>query len=126
FPDLQRHRLIDVEARPHKDEAGTLPKCRDRCHGGVDTKLAGFIACRRDDASRFAMPHRDRHPPKFRVVALLDRGIEGIHVDVNDLADATGTRLWLLGWLLDFVHRVNHPIMLGRSRHGKWVWQWSP
>lgn len=35
-------------------------------------------------------PNLDRLAPELRVIALLDGGLEGVHVDMDDLADAAG------------------------------------
>src|SRR5690554_2803673 len=40
----------------------------------------------RNHAARSAIAHRDRLAAQLRVVALLHRGKEGVHVDMDDLA----------------------------------------
>ena len=83
--DLLRDGLVDVETRRNEDQVGAQPPRR---HGGkgrahaVGTRL---VAGRRDHAARPVVPHGDRTAPQGGVVALLDRGVEGVHVDVYDL-----------------------------------------
>ena len=48
--------------------------------------MAGFVASGRYDASHIAVAYGDGFALKFGVVALLHRGIEGIHVDMYDFA----------------------------------------
>ncbi len=63
----------------------------------MDAEGASLVACRSNNAARLTMTHGHRLSPKLRIVALLDRGIEGIHVDVDDLAHASRAKLWLSG-----------------------------
>jgi hypothetical protein len=49
--DLERHRLVDIEARLHEDQTRTFALCGDRRHGGVHAEFARLIACGRDDAA---------------------------------------------------------------------------
>ena len=48
--------------------------------------FACLIACRRNHTTRSVEAHRYRFAPKFGIVSLLNRGKEGIHVDVYDFA----------------------------------------
>ena len=84
--DLPRHLLVDVEARLHKDQVGTFPLRGDRRHGGAHAELSRFVACRRDDAALPRSADGDRLAAQLRIVALLDGGVEGVHIDVDDLA----------------------------------------
>lgn len=44
-----------------------------------------WVGNRRDDPTLpWASPDDDRFAPQVRIVALLDRSVEGIHVDVQD------------------------------------------
>jgi hypothetical protein len=58
----------------------------DGGHGGADAEDSGFIGCSADDGAVAAPGNDDRFPAKVWVVALFDGGIEGVHVDMNDLA----------------------------------------
>ncbi len=84
--DLARDGAIDVEARRHEHQLRALAHRRGRRHGRAHAEGAGLIARRGHHASLSAVADRDRPPAKGRVVALLDRRIEGVHVDVDDLA----------------------------------------
>ena len=84
--DLARDGAIDVEARPHEHQFGALAHRRGRRHRRAHAEGAGLVARRGDDASLGAVADRDGTPSKRRIVALLDRRIEGVHVDVDDLA----------------------------------------
>src|SRR5258708_4336227 len=59
------------------------PRCR---HGGVDAELARLIRGSADDAPLTRPADDDGLPAQRRVVALLDRRVECVHVDVDDLA----------------------------------------
>ena len=83
--DLVRDRAIGVEARLDEDELGAAALGGDRGHGRADAVFARLVARRRDHAAHLAAD-RDRLAPQLRIVALLDRRIEGVHVDMDDLA----------------------------------------
>jgi hypothetical protein len=53
----------------------------------MNTKGACLIAGSGHHTARFTKTDSDRSSPKFWIVALLDRRIEGIHIDMDDLAD---------------------------------------
>ena len=60
FPDLQRDRLIRIEARLNEDQIGTFPLGGYRRHRRMDPERARFVARGNDDTS-FARPaNRDR------------------------------------------------------------------
>ena len=84
--DLPRHRLVHVEARRHEHELRAHPPRRHRGHRRAHAETPRLVARRRHHAA-FAAP-ADRHRPaaQRRVVALLDRGVERIHVDMDDPA----------------------------------------
>lgn len=68
--------MYQIGAQPPRRHGG-----KGRAHA-VGTRL---VAGRRDHAARPVVPHGDRTAPQGGVVALLDRGVEGVHVDVYDL-----------------------------------------
>ena len=78
--------LVDLEARLHEDQIRTLPLRRHRRHGRPDAEFAGFIARGRHDAPFAGSADGDRLATKIRVVPLLHGSVEGVHVDVDDLA----------------------------------------
>ena len=83
--DLPADLAIDVEPRLDEDQVGTRPLGRDRRHRRPHAERARLVARRRDYP---AMPAADRHrlAPQRRIVALFDRRVEGVHVDMDDLA----------------------------------------
>ena len=62
-------------------------------HGGADAEAAGFIGGGADDGAVAAPGDDDGFAAEGGVVALLDRGVEGVHVDVDDLAGGHGGRV---------------------------------
>ena len=84
--DLARDRAIDVEARRHEHQLRTLAHGRGRRHRRSNAEGARLVARRGDYAPFGAVADSDRTAPKLGIVALLDRRIEGVHVDMNDLA----------------------------------------
>ena len=85
-PDLPRDRPIDVEPRLHEDQVGTLPLRADGGHRGADAESPRLIARGGHDAPLARAADRHRLAAKIGIVALLDGGVEGVHVDVDDLA----------------------------------------
>ena len=84
--DLPRDRAIDVEARRYEDQLRTLSHGRDRRHGRANAEGARLVARGGHHAPLGPMADGDRSAAKLGVVALFDRRIEGIHVDVDNLA----------------------------------------
>ncbi len=85
--NLQRHRTVHVEARRGENQLRAFALRRHRGHGGMDAKGARLIARRRNDAARAAIAHGQRLAAENRIVALLHRREERVHVDVNNLPD---------------------------------------
>ncbi|MBB4587927.1 hypothetical protein GGE50_003831 [Rhizobium leguminosarum] len=52
----------------------------------MDAELASLVACRSNDATGFRPADGDGPIAKIGIIALLDGGVKGIHVDMNDLA----------------------------------------
>ena len=52
----------------------------------MDPEATRFVAGGGHHATFAGSADGDRLAPQLRIVALLDRGIEGVHVDVDDLA----------------------------------------
>ena len=59
----------------------------------MNAEAPRLVACRRNDATLRTMTDGDRTPAKLRVIPLLHRGIEGVHVNVDDLAHRHGQAL---------------------------------
>src|SRR4051812_12247810 len=87
LPDLAGNRPVDLEARRHEDEFGTEAKRLHRGHGGADAELPRLVAGGGYDAALARAADGNRPPAQRRIVALLDAGIEGVEVDMADLAD---------------------------------------
>ena len=85
--DLLGDRLVDLEARLHEDQVRTLPLRGHRRHGRPDAELAGFVARRRHDAPLAGSADGDRLAAEIRIVPLLDRRVEGVHVDVDNFTN---------------------------------------
>jgi hypothetical protein len=84
--DLARDGAVDLEARRHEYQFRTLPHRGDRRHGRTHAECSGLVARCGHHASLGAMTNRDRTASQFRVVALLDRRIERVHIDMDNLA----------------------------------------
>src|SRR6201999_491553 len=65
-------------------------------------ELSGFVARGRNDAALAGSADGNRLAAEIRIVPLLDGRVEGIHVDVDDLALA-GRELRLVVGLVDHV-----------------------
>ncbi len=87
--DLVADGAIGVEAGGDEDEIGAEPARLSAGHSRAHAECARFIARRRDHAARAAAADGDREPAQLGIVALLDRRIESVHVDMDDLAVRT-------------------------------------
>ncbi|MBB2671484.1 UNVERIFIED_ORG: hypothetical protein GGE44_001035 [Rhizobium esperanzae] len=116
--DLLRHGFVEVEAWRHEDQVRTFSFRGDRGHRRVDAEFAGLIARRRNHPTRRRSPDGDRFAAQFRVIALLDRRIKRVHVDMDDLARPLVTFIICHDWL------PSGPSV--SSRHGKCAPHLSP
>ena len=91
--DLVRDGAIDVETRRHEHEFGAKAHRRGRRHGRAHAEDAGLITCCRNHAPLGTMAYRHGAPLERRIVALFDRRIERVHVDVDDLAHRHGATI---------------------------------
>ncbi len=55
-------------------------------HGGVDPKASGLVRGGRDHAAVARATDNNRFALQLRSIMHLHRGIEGIHVEVDDLS----------------------------------------
>jgi hypothetical protein len=62
-------------------------------HGGTHAEAASFVGGGADDGAVAQPGDDDGLAAQLRIVALLDRGVEGVHVDVDDLANGHGRRV---------------------------------
>src|ERR1700732_2299957 len=74
--DLERHRLVNIEARLYEDQVGTFALGGDRRHCGVHAEFPRFVACGGDNAALARAADGNRFAAQFRIVALLHRGVE--------------------------------------------------
>ena len=86
FVDLGRDLLVDLHATRHEDEVGAELFGFDGRHGRADTEAARFVASSRHNTTHIAVAYGDGFALQLGVVALLNRGIKGIHVDMYDFA----------------------------------------
>ncbi len=84
--DLMGYLLIDFEARLHKDEVRASALGGDRRQGRADAEAARLVARSRHHAPRARAADRNGLAAQVFIVALLDGGVERVHIDVNDLA----------------------------------------
>jgi hypothetical protein len=94
--DLLADRLVDLEPGLREYEVRALALGGDGSRCRADTELAGFVACGRHDAALARTADRDRSATELWIVPLLDRRIEGVHVDVDDLARYNSGHLRIL------------------------------
>src|ERR1700726_2149998 len=84
--DLERYRLVDIKPWRHEDEVGAYAFGGDRWHCGVHAEFPRFVACGGDNAALARSADGNRFSAQIRIVALLDGGVESIHVDMDNLA----------------------------------------
>ncbi|CDE47760.1 unknown [Sutterella sp. CAG:351] len=82
--DCARHFLIALHIRVDEDEIRAQRLRAVGRHSGVNAVTPGFITRGRNHAPPFSSADRYRTAPELRVVALLDRRIERVHVDVEN------------------------------------------
>src|SRR5438876_4218311 len=61
-------------------------------HRRTDSKLSGFVGSGADNGATTPPSDDDRLAAQLRIVALFDRRIKGVHVDMNDLANGQGVQ----------------------------------
>jgi hypothetical protein len=85
---LSRDARVLLHVRTHVDAVrARLPGLRDR-HRAADAEAARLVGCGGDDAPAAALAgigaYDDRAAAQLGPVALLDRGVERVHVHVED------------------------------------------
>jgi hypothetical protein len=74
-----------IHPRREEHGGGAQACCGAGRHGGTDAEPAGLIAGGADDASAVSgRAHDNGLSAKRRVIALLDRREEGVHVEMKD------------------------------------------
>ena len=110
---LLRDRFVDPEAWFHEDQVHTLPLAVTEGRGRSDAEFAGFVAGGGHEARvRAGSADRDRLAALIRIVALFDRSVERVHINVNDFPLAS-----VLG-ILTRIH-VHDDIISGDKRSGE-------
>lgn len=84
--NLCRHAPVNLHAPGHENQVGTQPHGPDRRHSRTDTVLSRLVAGRGYHAPALGTADNQRTAPVLGMVALLDGGIESVHVDMYDLA----------------------------------------
>jgi hypothetical protein len=90
--NFTRHGAIDVESRRYDHEVWAFARRRARRHCRVDAEFARLVAGGGNDTALRGIADSDRATTQRGVVALLDRRVESVHVDVDDLAH--GSTKW--------------------------------
>src|SRR5262245_54695349 len=96
-----RHRPIDLEPWRHEHQVRAFAKRRARRHRRAHAEGPRLIARRDDDAPPRGIADCDRTASQGWIIALLDRRVEGVHVDVDDLA------------CVGFAHGISHFSRMG-------------
>ena len=86
FADAAGDVAIAGEVGRDEDSIGTETFCLDRWHSRADAEFAGFVRGGADNGALAAPGDNNGLATKLRIIALLDGGVEGVHVDVDDLA----------------------------------------
>lgn len=84
--DLAGYLSIVLQSGFNENQIRTKRFCFRTRHGASDAVSAGFVACGCDNPPPLGMADGNRTTAKSRIVALLNRGIKRIHVDVDDAA----------------------------------------
>ena len=87
-PDLPAGFLVGIKPVFHENEIGAQPFGGDGWHGAFDAEFARFVTRRCHNTAPARTAHRHRLPTQFGMIALFHAGKEGIHIDMDDLAQA--------------------------------------
>lgn len=82
--DLVAHRPVQREARHQVGGVRRQPSGLRHRHGRVDPETPGLVRGGGDDPARSQPAHHDRFAAQTRLRRLLGRGVEGIHVQMQD------------------------------------------
>lgn len=77
---------VGIKPWGNKNQFGAFAPRNKGGHGRAHAKFAGFVTGGGYNATFLAMAYGNRSPFKGRVVALFDRRIKCIHVDVDNAA----------------------------------------
>ena len=97
-PNLLGDGAVDVEPGRDEHEFRALAHRDGRRHGRSNAETSRLVARRGNDAAFGRIADRHRLAFEGRIVALFDRRIERVHVDVDDLAHPpfVHRRMWYL------------------------------
>src|SRR5207237_8947693 len=84
--ELQRYHLVDVEARLYEYQLSSVSLRRHRRHRRTHAELACLVARGCHDAALTRSAYGDWLAAQVRIVTLFDRGVERIHINMDDLA----------------------------------------
>ncbi len=85
-PDALGHVTVVIHPRVDNHQLGTESPGTEHRHGGPDPEPARFVGRRCHHGAPRATADDDRLTRERGVIPLLHRGVEGVHVDVNDSA----------------------------------------
>ena len=88
--DGEGYCLVANEVGLDEDGVGAEALCGDCGESGADSVATGFVGCGADDRSLALLGDNNGLAAQGGVVSLFNRGVEGVHIDVNDLAQLNG------------------------------------
>jgi hypothetical protein len=101
---------IDVEAALAEHQVGAQPLGGDAGHRAAHAEPARFVTGGSNHAAPARSPHGNGFSAQLGIVALLDAREKRIHIDMDDLAQAIGLAIGVIGIALAFAHaRIDSP-----------------
>src|SRR3984885_13292518 len=96
--NLFGHFAVNVEPWRDEHEFGAFPNRNGRWHRRANPETSRLVARRGNDAAFRRIADRHRPALQGRIITLLDRRIERVHVDMDDLANRpfVHRRMWYL------------------------------
>src|SRR5207248_3992145 len=87
FHDLDRLAFVFLHPWRNENAFGTKPAGGDARHGGADAEFSGFITRGANHAAlSWGAADNNRFASERGIIPLLDRGVEGIHIEMEDNA----------------------------------------
>src|SRR5258708_10211925 len=94
-----RDRPIAREVRSDEDCSGTQAFRAYSGHGRMDAETPGLVRSCADDRAVASPSDNHRLATQLRIVALLDRSVKGVHVDMDDFSH--NLLATILFWVLE-------------------------